>query len=68
MSEKQNEPFQLLFNASWKVDSQGSQVTTDECLILMRELHERLGLEKLIAEHLRDSPQGLDRQFALADL
>ena len=34
----------------------------------MRELDERLGLETLIAEHLSDCRQGLNRQFSLADL
>ena len=29
MSEKENQPFQLLFNASLKVDFQGSRVTSD---------------------------------------
>ena len=36
--------------------------------ILVRELDERLGLEKLIEEHLSDSRQGLNKQFTLADL
>jgi hypothetical protein len=31
-------------------------------------LDERLGLEKLIEEHLSDSRQGLNKQFTLADL
>jgi len=35
---------------------------------LVRELDERLGLEKLIEEHLSDSRQGLNNQFTLADL
>src|ERR1700732_5322490 len=68
MGEKQNQPFQLLFNASLKVDFQGSRVTSDGGLILVRELDERLGLEKLIEEHLSDSRQGLNKQFTLADL
>ena len=55
MGEKQNEPFQLSFNASLKVDFQGSRVTSDGGLILVRELDERLGLGELIAEHLSDS-------------
>jgi hypothetical protein len=50
MGEKQNQPFQLLFIASLKVDFQGSRVTSDGGLILVRELDERLGLEKLIEE------------------
>jgi hypothetical protein len=59
MGEKQNQPFQLSFNASLKVDFQGSRVTSDGGLILVRELDERLGLEKLIEEQLSDSRQGL---------
>src|SRR5580700_9172998 len=66
--EKQNQPFQLSFNASLKVDFQGSRVTSDGGLILIRELDERLGLEKLIEEQLSDSRQGLNKQFTLADL
>jgi DDE family transposase len=68
MGEKQNQPFQLSFNASLKVDFQGSRVTSDGGLILVRELDERLGLEKLIEKHLSDSRQGLNKQFTLADL
>jgi hypothetical protein len=68
LGEKQNQPFQLSFNASLKVDFQGSRVTSDGSLILVRELDERLGLEKLIEEHLNDSRQGLNKQFTLADL
>jgi hypothetical protein len=68
VGEKQNQPFQLSFNASLKVDFQGSRVTSDGGLILVRELDERLGLEKLIEEHLSDSRQGLNKQFTLADL
>src|SRR5258708_2574957 len=68
MGEKQNQPFQLLFNTSLKVDFQGSPVTSNGGLILVRELDERLGLEKLIEEHLSDSRQGLNKQFTLADL
>jgi hypothetical protein len=52
MGEKQNQSFQLLFNASLKVDFQGSRVTSNGGLILVRELDERLGLEKLIEEQL----------------
>lgn len=38
MGEKQNQPFQLSFNASLKVDLQGSRVTSAGGLILVREL------------------------------
>ena len=48
MGEEQNQPFQPLFNASLKVDFQGSRVTSDGGLILVREFDERLGLEKLM--------------------
>ena len=50
MGEKENMPFQLTFNGFLKVDFQGSRVTSDGGLILIRELDERLGLGKLIDE------------------
>jgi hypothetical protein len=68
VGETQNQPFQLSFNVYLKVDFQGSRVTSDGGLILIRELDEQLGLEKLIAEQLSDSRQGLNKQFTLADL
>ncbi len=37
MGEKQNQPVQLSFNASLKIDFQGSRVTSDGGLILVRE-------------------------------
>ena len=51
-----------------KVAFQGSRVTSDAGLILVRALDERLGLEMLISEHLNDSRHGLNRQFSLAAL
>jgi hypothetical protein len=68
MGEKENKPFQLTFNGFLKVDIQGSRVTSDGGLILVRELDERLGLGKLIEEHLTDSRQGSNKKFPLADL
>jgi hypothetical protein len=68
MGEKENKPFQLTFNGFLKVDFQGSRVTSDGGLILVRELDERLGLGKLIEEHLSDSRQGVNKKFPLADL
>jgi len=68
MGDKQNQPFQLSFNASLKVDFQGSRVTSDGGLILVRELDERLGLGELIAQQLTDSRRGKNTQFPLADL
>ena len=56
MGEKQNEPFQLSFNASLKVDFQGSRVTSDGGLVI-RELDERLGLADLVATHLSGARQ-----------
>ena len=67
MGETQNQPFQLSFNAALKVDFQGSRVTSDGGLILVRELDERLGFSDLIAQHLTD-PRGKNTQFPLADL
>ena len=55
MGDKQNQPFQLSFNASLKVNFQGSRVTSDGGLILIRELDERLGFGELIEQHLTDS-------------
>ena len=68
MGELQHEPFQFAFNGFLKVAFQGSRVTSDVGLILVRELDERLGLETLISEHLSDSRHGLNTQFSLADL
>jgi hypothetical protein len=50
-----NQPFQLCFNPCPKVDFQGSLVTSDIGLVLVRELDERLGFEELIEQHLTDS-------------
>ena len=63
MGELQTEPFQFTFNGFLKVAFQGSRITSDAGLILVRELDERLGLATLIAEHLSDSRQGLNTQF-----
>src|SRR3974390_41780 len=68
MGEKQDGPFQLSFNASLKIDFQGSRVTSDGGLILVRELDERLGFGELITQHLSDSRRGKNTQLPLADL
>src|SRR5574337_658836 len=68
MGEKQNQPFQLSFNASLKVDFQGSQVTSDGGPIVVRELDERLSFGDLIAQNLTDSRRGKNTQLPLADL
>jgi hypothetical protein len=67
VGERQNQPFQLSFNASLKVDFQGSRVTSDGGLVLGRELDKRLGLSELIEQHLTDS-RGKNTQLPLADL
>jgi hypothetical protein len=59
MDEKQNQSFQLSFNTSLRVDFQGSRVTSDRGLLLVRKLDERVGLSALIAENLRDDRRGL---------
>jgi len=47
---------------------QGSRVTSDGGLILVRELDKRLGFGDLIAQHLSDSRRGKNTQLPLADL
>jgi hypothetical protein len=67
MGEKHNQPFRLSFSRPLKVDFQGSRVTSDGGLILVRELDERLGFSRLNAQHLTDS-RSKNTKFALADL
>ena len=68
MGDKQIGPFQLSFNASLKVDFQGSRVTSDCGLILVREMDERFGFGDLITQRLTDSRRGRNTQLPLADL
>jgi hypothetical protein len=68
MGEIQNQRFQLSFNASLKIDFQGSRVTSDGGLVLVRELAERLGFGELIKQHLIDSRRGKNTQLPFADL
>src|SRR6202158_2106213 len=68
VGDTQNRLFQLSFNSSLKVDFQGSRVTSDSGLILVRELDERLGLSELMERHLSDSRRGKNIQLPLADL
>ena len=51
-----------------KVDFQGSRVTSDSGLLLVRELDERLGLSGLVAENIRDDRRGKNTQLPLPDL
>jgi len=63
MGEIQNRHFQLSFNASLKIDFQGSRATSDGGLVLVRQLDERLGFGELIEKHLTDSRRGKNTQF-----
>jgi len=68
VGETQDRPFQLSFNSSLRVDFQGSRVTSDGGLVLVRELDERLGFGELVDRHLSDSRRGKNIQLPLADL
>src|SRR5712691_3061615 len=68
VGETQDRPFQLSLNCSLKVDFEGSRVTSDGGLVLVRELDERLGLSELMQRHLSDSRRGKNIQVPLADL
>ncbi len=68
MAQSQSRPFQLSFNRFLRVALQGSRVTSDGGLILVRELDERFSLSELIGQHLVDLRSGRNRQFPLADL
>src|ERR1700736_6215159 len=59
VGETQNRPFQLSFNSLLKVDFQGSRVTSDGGLVLVRELDERLGLSELMDHHLGSNASGI---------
>jgi Transposase DDE domain group 1 len=67
MGESQKQPFQLSFNRFLRVGFQGSKMTSNGGLILVRELDERLGFGELIEEHLTDS-RANNARFPLADL
>ena len=68
MGEKQNRPFHFSFNSSLKVGFQGSRITSDAGLLLVRELDERLGLSQLISDNLTDDRRGKNTQLPLPDL
>ena len=67
MGETQKQPFELSFNSRLRVDFQGSRVTSDGGLLLVRELDERLGFGELIERHLTDE-RAKNTQLPLADL
>jgi hypothetical protein len=67
MGEGQKQGFQLSFNRFLRVGIQGSRVTSNGGLILVRELDEHLGFSELIEEHLTDS-RANNARFSFADL
>ena len=67
MGESGKQGFQLSFNRFLRVEFQGSRVTSNGGLILVRELDERLGFSELIDEHLTDSRVN-NARFSFADL
>ena len=67
MGESQKQGFQLSFNRFLRVAFQGSRVTSNGGLILVRELDERLGFGDLIEQHLTDS-RANNARFSFADL
>ena len=52
MGENEKQALQLSFNRFLRVAFQGSRVTSNGGLILVRELDERLGFGELIEQHL----------------
>ena len=58
----------LSLNASLKVDFQGSRVTSDGGLVVVRDLDERLRFGELIGPHLAGSRKGKNKQLPLGDL
>jgi hypothetical protein len=67
MGETQIGPFQLSFNRSLRVEFQGTRVTSDGGLLLVRELDERLGFGDLIERYLTDV-RAKNTQLPLIDL
>ncbi len=67
MGETQSMAFQLGFNPSIRAAFQGSMVTSDGGLVLVRELDERLGFGKIAAQHLNDS-RAKNSQLPIIDL
>ncbi len=67
MGDGEKQALQLSFNRVLRVGFQGSRVTSNGGLILVRELDERLEFSELIDEHLTDS-RANNAQFSFADL
>ena len=67
MGESKRQAFQLSFNRFMQVGFQGSRVTSDGGLILVRELDERLGFGELIERHLT-AARANNARFSFTDL
>jgi len=67
MGEGEKQGFQLSFDRFLRVAFQGSQVTSNGGLLLVRELDERLGFGELIEQNLTD-PRANNARFSFADL
>jgi len=68
VGEIQNRPFPLSFNSFLKVDFQGSRITSDASLLVVRELDERLRQSGLIPDNLTDARHGRITQLPLPNL
>lgn len=67
MGESEKQSFQLSFNRFLRIAFQGSRITSNGGLILVRELDERLGFGELIEQHLTDS-RANNARLSFADL
>ncbi len=67
MGDSQKQGFHLSFNRFLRVAFQGSRVTSNGGLILVRELDERLGFGELVEQHLNDS-RANNARLPFADL
>ena len=67
MGESQKQAFQLSFNRFLRVAFQGSRVTSNGGLILVRESDERLLDGKLVEQHLIE-PRANNARLSFADL
>jgi hypothetical protein len=68
VGETKKQAFHFSFCSSLEVDFQGSRITSDAGLLLVRELGERLGLGQLIGGNLTDVRRGKNTQLPLSDL
>jgi len=67
MGEGEKQGFQLSFSGFLRVAFQGTRVTSNGGLLLVRELDERLGFAELIEQNLTD-PRANNARFSFAEL